>query len=250
MAVIWEKIINGKKYEVRSAGQTRRLYTDGVFHSQYNSRYSLTGNVWDLISLPSFFLERSQIRRILVLGVGGGAVIRQLRGWFPECHVTGIELDKTHLYIARRFFSLEHKNIDLIEADALQWVSNFRGLSFDIIIDDLFSEVDGEPERVVAAGKKWVSELSRILAPNGMLIINFISSKEFRASAFFNNQHLQNKYSQVFRFMTPLYENDIGVFLQKKSSVNEWRRHILDNNVLKKEFVEKQGKYQVRKISG
>lgn len=250
MAVIWEKTLNGKQYEVRSAGQTMRLYTDGVFHSQYNSRNSLTGNVWDLISLPGFFLERSQIRRVLVLGVGGGAVIRQFRSWFPECHVTGIELDKMHLYIARRFFGLNDNNIDLVEMDALHWVRNFRGLPFDIIVDDLFAEVDGEPERVVAANRKWVNELSRILAPNGMLIMNFICSKELRSSAFFNNPHIQKKFRQIFRFMTPLYENNIGVFLQQKSSVNEWRRHILGNEVLKKEFLVKQNKYQVRKLAG
>jgi len=250
MAVIWEKTVNGKQYEVRSAGQTRRLYTDGVFHSQYNSRNSLTGNVWDLISLPGFFLERSQIRRVLVLGVGGGAVIRQFRSWFPACHVTGIELDKMHLYIARRFFGLNDNNIDLVEMDALRWVRNFRGLPFDIIVDDLFAEVDGEPERVVAADRKWINELSRILAPNGMLIMNFISSKDLRCSAFFTNSNIHKKFRQIFRFMTPLYENHIGVFLQQKSSVNKWRRHIFDNEVLKKEFLVRQNKYQVRKLSG
>ena len=65
MAVIWQKHVEGKCYEVRAAGHTRRLYTDGVFHSQYNPRHSLTGNVWDLLSLPSFFLQQRQLQRAL-----------------------------------------------------------------------------------------------------------------------------------------------------------------------------------------
>jgi spermidine synthase len=250
MAVIWQKTVSGKNYEVRSAGQTKRLYTDGVFHSQYNPRNTLTANVWDLISLPGFFLEAEQVRRVLVLGVGGGAVIRQFRSWFPAAYITGIELDRIHLYVARRFFGLKDSHIELVEADALEWVKQYRGLPFDIVIDDLFAEQDGEPERVVAADRQWIKSLLRLLTRQGMLVMNFISSKELRSSACFIDEQLTSKFTQIYRLMTPLYENNIGVFLQHKSSTNEWRRRILQNDVLRKEFTEKQAKYQVRKLVG
>ena len=45
MAILWQKIIKNTQYEVRSAGQTRRLYTDGVFHSQFNPQRAITGGV-------------------------------------------------------------------------------------------------------------------------------------------------------------------------------------------------------------
>ena len=55
MAVLFEKVANGRVYQVRSAGNSRRLYTDGVFHSQYNPNHIITGSVWDLLFLPSQF---------------------------------------------------------------------------------------------------------------------------------------------------------------------------------------------------
>jgi len=61
---------------VRSAGYSLRLYTDGVFHTQYNPGNPLTGHIWDLLMLPAFFYEPDTIKRVLVLGVGGVASIQ------------------------------------------------------------------------------------------------------------------------------------------------------------------------------
>lgn len=248
MAVVWQKQVEGKCYEVRGAGHTRRLYTDGVFHSQYNPRRGLTGNVWDLLSLPSFFLEPGQLKRALVLGVGGGTVIRQLRRWYPEVEVVGIELNPTHLYIARRFFDLDDPAVTLIEADAIDWLQIYDGEPFDLIVDDLFFEEDGEPCRAVSANRDWMRALTSALSPHGMLSMNFISSSDLRDSAVFHNKALQARFKNAYRFMTPLYENNIGVFLSRAQTLNQWQQRIADKKSLQAEFTEKRGKYQVRKL--
>lgn len=248
MAVIWQKRVDGKTYEVRAAGQTRRLYTDGVFHSQYNPKRSLTGNVWDLLSLPSFFLEPTQLQRVLVLGVGGGTVIRQLRRWFPDIQVTGIELCPTHLHIARRFFDLEEDGVTLIEADAIDWLQTYDGEPFDLIVDDLFFEEDGEPCRAVMANRDWMRTLVAALSPHGMLSMNFISSTDLRACAVFHNKALQARFQNVYRFMTPLYENNIGVFLSRGCPLNQWRQRVTRQLPLRQEFADNQDKYQIRKL--
>lgn len=249
MAVIWQKQCNGKHYEVRSAGHSRRLYTDGVFHSQFNPRRSLTGNVWDLLSLPSFFLAEKQIRHVLVLGVGGGAVISQLRQWFPKIHITGVELDPVHIYVAQRFFDLQHPNTTLIEANAIEWVRQYRGVTFDLIIEDLFSEHAGEPVRVAAATPDWIRQLSYLLTARGSLVMNFVCARELKSSAFFKDKPTQAKYRRIYRFSTPLYENNIGVFLRQDVSLNDWRKRI-QQHALQKEFDTYRHKYQIRKLAG
>jgi spermidine synthase len=248
VAVIWQTHVDGKQYEVRGAGHTRRLYTDGVFHSQYNPKRSLTGNVWDLLSLPSFFLGEGQLRRALVLGVGGGTVIRQLRQWHPKVEVTGIELNPTHLYIARRFFDLDDPGVSLIEADAIDWMQCYYGAPFDLIVDDLFFEEEGEPCRAVAADRHWLRSLASALTPHGMLTMNFISSVDLRESAVFHNKSLQARFKNVYRFMTPLYENNIGAFLSQPESLNRLQERVLAKSPLRQEFAELQGKYQIRKL--
>ena len=247
MGVVWQKTVNGKQYEIRSAGQSRRLYTDGVFHSQYNPSRSLTSNVWDLISLPSFFLEPENIRRVLVLGVGGGAVIRQFSSWFPSVEITGVELDKTHISVAKRYFGLSGKHISLIHDDAIDWVKRYRGMPFDIVIDDLFGEVAGEPCRVIEANQAWMNQLTSLLTPHGLLVMNFTESKDLRNCAVFHSASIKRKFKSVYRLMTPLYENQIGVFLKKTSTANEWRKRI-KNHTLNNEFEQCRDKYQMRKL--
>lgn len=250
MAVIWQKSLNNKHYEVRTAGQTRRLYTDGVFHSQYNPGKTLTGNVWDLLSLPAFFVEPELIRRVLVLGVGGGAVIHQLQNWFPAARIIGIELDKTHLYIARKFFNLSGGQVELVEADALEWVRQYRGLPFDLVIDDLFAEQEGEPIRVVEATQTWMNNLSRLMTDHAALVMNFISAKQLRACSVIKDKKIKKPFSMAYRLMTPLYENQVGVFLRHAATTNQWRRRIMQLGQLAREYDKYRDKYQLRKVAG
>jgi spermidine synthase len=247
VGLVWQKTVNGKHYEVRSAGKTRRLYTDGVFHSQYNPNKALTANVWDLISLPSFFLDSGSIRRILVLGVGGGAVIRQFLHWYPDADITGIELDKVHISIGKRFFGLSKQKVTLVQADAVEWVNSYRGLPFDIVIDDLFGEKEGEPQRVIEASSKWLKQLSTLLTPHGMLVMNFTESRDLRDCAVFKIESIKKKFSCAYRLMTPLYENQIGVFLRQCATTNQWRKRI-EQHEIGSEYDRIRAKYQLRKL--
>ncbi|MFQ5643422.1 MAG: oxidoreductase, partial [Thiogranum sp.] len=156
MSVLWARSTGGIRYEVRQAGRSLRLYTNGVLHSQYNPGRPLTGSVWDLLFLPAFFYPPGAIRRVLVLGVGGGAVIQQLRRFVQPDLIIGVELNAVHLSVARRFFALKGKGVQLIRANAVDWVQQYRGAPFDMIIDDLFGDADGEPQRAVFADRAWV----------------------------------------------------------------------------------------------
>lgn len=219
MAVLWEKKINGDKYQVRSAGSTRRLYTNGVFHSQYNPRQLLTGGVWDLLLTPAFFYKPGSIRRVLVLGVGGGAVIQQLRHYVWPDNIVGIELNPVHLYVARKFFAVPSHGIELVEADAVDWLKNYRGPKFDMIIDDLFAgDEQGEPVRAVAMTAAWARLLLKNLASDGMLVANFISPAELRTSACVSQATIAKRFETAYQLTNMLEENAVGAFLRQKAT--------------------------------
>jgi len=139
-----------------------RLYKNKVFHSQWNDNRPLSGGVWDLLFLPALFLPADSVKRILLLGVGGGAVIRQYLSFLSVEQIVGVELQ---------------------QADAIQWVNSYRGPNFDIIIEDLFTEKAGEAVRVVEASEQWYRSLRKLLRPSGALIINFEDPAQLRASS-------------------------------------------------------------------
>ncbi len=184
MAVIWQRRVNGHHYEVRSAGRSRRLYTDGIFHSQFNPRTVMSGATWDLLTLPAF-LRSAGVHRVLLLGLGGGAVARQLLHFFPQAEITGVDLDAVHLSVARRFFGLSRTGVRLVQADARKFVSDCRGARFDCVIDDLFGGQDGDPRRAVPFDHDWRGALTRLLVPGGVLVANFTDSESACAAAGF-----------------------------------------------------------------
>ncbi|HJN49058.1 MAG: methyltransferase domain-containing protein [Pseudomonadales bacterium] len=215
MAIIWQQTLHGTRYEVRSAGSSIRLYNNGHLNSQYSARHFFTGNVWDLLILPAL-LTKTELARVLVLGVGGGTAIHQLDQIYGPAAMLGIELDPVHIRIARRFFDLDLPNLSIHRADAMQWVRNYRGPRFDLIIDDLFLESDGQPCRSIEAGTAWLRQLSRLLSRKGLLVQNHISSAELARSAALQDSRIRSRFKSALRLTLPVYENAVGAFYREQ----------------------------------
>jgi spermidine synthase len=226
MAILWQKNLDGTRYEVRTAGKTHRLYTNGVFHSQYHPDRATTGGIWDLLMLPAFFQQPHKIQRVLVLGVGGGAVIRQLHRYVQPKRIIGVELNPVHLDVARRFFGVNDKIAELHQAEAVEWLEYYDGPPFDMIIEDLFGEQNGEPVRAVKADINWCTALSRHLARDGVLVMNFIDIGEMRQSECLNKQHLAKRFKSAFQFTLPLYENVIVALLKTEANARTLHKNI------------------------
>ena len=207
MAVVWQQQKKGVLYEVRSAGKSLRLYTDGVLHSQYNPHQPITGHAWDWLMLPAFFYPRGTIRRVLVLGVGGGTVIHQLNHFIQPDEITGIEMNSTHLAVGKRFFGLKGGNIKLINDDAIAWLKGYTGQPFDMIIDDVFAEQNGEPLAVSSANAGWFQLMSRHLEKEGVLVKNFIDRRSLRQSALLNSKTVSRRFKTLYQFDNQFNEN-------------------------------------------
>jgi len=245
MAVLWQKIIKNTRYEIRTAGKTLRMYTDGVFHSQYNPEHEVTGGVWDLLMLPAFFYPPESIQRVLVLGVGGGAVIHQLHRYIKPSEIIGVELNPVHIMLAKRFFGITNQLAQLVQADAVKWLDNYSGPPFDMIIEDLFGEKDGEPVRAVKANKAWLEKLNQHLSTDGVLVMNFISTKDLKNSAAMSYKKTSAYFKSSFQFTLTHYVNAVGAFLKRPATSQILRQQINDIEVLKKS---KKLDFHIRKI--
>ncbi|MEJ2140989.1 MAG: fused MFS/spermidine synthase [Gammaproteobacteria bacterium] len=248
MAILWKKQLDGTSYEVRSAGRTRRLYTDGVFHSQYNPVQPLAGGIWDLLLLPALFSAPGQVKRVLVLGVGGGTVIHQLQRYIAPEKIVGVELNPVHLHVARSFFFIDKSVAELHQADATKWLAEYRGPKFDLIIEDLFGEKNGEPVRAVFASVEWFALLNKNLARQGTLVMNFIGSNELRRCAYFTDETTEQHFKSAFQFTLPMYDNVIAAFLKQHSSSEQLRAYLRATPGLGSKTSLAKLKYHIRRI--
>lgn len=207
---------------MRAHGATRRLLSGGVFHSAWNPRSGLTGRVWDLL-LAAAFAAPARPARILVLGVGAGTVLLQYRRFIDPALLVGVDLDATHIELGRRFFGLEEAGARLFEADAREWVAAWHDAPFDLVVDDLYGHRAGEPERGVPLTAAWLKSLSRLVAPAGVLAVNFMSAAELRRAAGLIPSHGSGGYVDRFRLQGPRDDNAVGLFCREPTSCREIR---------------------------
>lgn len=248
MAILWQKHIADTHYEVRSAGRTLRLYRNHVFHSQYNPQQPLTGHVWDLLMLPAFFNQSQQIKRILVLGVGGGAVVHLFRHFLPHAEIVGVELDQQHINIARRFFKLKHKQIKLLQADAVAWMKAYKGEKFDLIVDDLFMEKNAEPVPIVKPNVTWFSALLKHLNKDGVLVKNYIERDSIKTSAGLAHQKTQARFASIFQLTSHYNENFVIAFLKKEASSQQLRKNLRQIKGLNPDHKSCRLRYRIRQL--
>jgi len=248
VAILWSQEKDGNRYEVRTAGNSVRLYRNGIFHSQYNPQQPISGQVWDLLFLPALFLPLENIKRVLVLGVGGGAVIKQLETFFSPKHITGVELDATHIKIAKRFFGVRGKGVELIQADAKDWVENYNGVGFDLIIDDIFMDQDGEPVRAIEASSDWHSALHKLLSSCGVLVMNYPSLKELKKCAYFKDQKIKKYYSASFSFSAPYNENKVAAHFRIPVEAADFNANLANHALLGKAQYQAKMRYKLRKM--
>ena len=248
MAIEWSKKVCDCTYEVRSAGNTLRLYTNNVFHSQYNAKKPLQGGIWDLLSLPAFHFNHGELQRILVLGVGGGTVLKQLQRYLMPHAIVGVEINPVHLKVASQYFGVKHRSIELIEADAIDWLSHYDGEKFDLIIDDLFGHNNNVAERVVNVNKQWTKHLLRNLNSKGMLVINFGDNKELNHCAMVSYKKLKQTFKSIVRLTLPAYENAIGVFSYKTIDTKKMRENCQQKLGLTTKLKKQQLTYNIKKI--
>jgi spermidine synthase len=228
MAVVFSKQADGNRYEIRTAGSSVRLYTNGVLHTQYHPRRRVTGGVWDLLALPAVALPK--VQRVLLLGVGGGAAIHLLRDWVPGVHITGVELNAMHLTLARRFFGLTGKGIQLVQGDARVFVEDYRGEPFDLVIEDLFGG-NGAPDRSFAADRSWCHALGRLVSDQGALVINTLERKQLRDTALVSDRQVRKQWAGHLCLTLPAYANAVGVFFRCAISARKLRYAVRSDEV-------------------
>jgi spermidine synthase len=183
MTVVHEERHGDRTYQVRTAGSSVRLYTNGVFHSQFSPSRRAATSIWDLLAMPALLAQGTRIRDVLVLGVGGGGVIRKLTELLGAPRITGVELDPVHIALGRRFFGLDMNHVELVTADAREWVRRNTHRRFDLVVDDLFGDEDRVARRAVEFDRSWRDRLLRLLSARGVMSVNFADLGEFVHSA-------------------------------------------------------------------
>lgn len=155
-----------------------------VLDKRYGQRALVTGKItqsggelvrmWEKV-LSQNIDERQPIKTALLLGVGGGMILRLFHRYFPKAKLYGVEMDPVMISIAKEYFDLtESLNETVYEVDALSWVRKEKK-QYDLIVVDLFIH---EKNAKGTREKGFLLDLRRILRQSGVILYNAEYSAE------------------------------------------------------------------------
>ncbi len=99
--------------------------------------------------------------KILEIGCGRGFYLKSINAIRPEIGLTGVDVNQKYLNKAKKF--VNNKLVKIIHGDASKLL--FDNNTFDgIIASEILEHVDDD--------KKVLSEISRVLTPNGVVMIS------------------------------------------------------------------------------
>jgi spermidine synthase len=123
------------------------------------------------VSLAAIYPQ--EIRHVLVLGLGGGAIPFYLARFLPDATIDSVELDPGVIDAAKKYFGLrETERFHLIAGDGRVYLNRHRDL-YDIIVLDAFS---GSYIPFHMMTKEFYQLIRVHLAPHGVVAVNIIPS--------------------------------------------------------------------------
>lgn len=132
-------------YAVTDGGDRLLLqYNEGLgTQSFYMKDGVLTDSYYDYLALaPSLQAQHAgywnQPRSAVVLGLAGGTLSRQLAEFYPDLHLTGVEIDPQIVDVAQRWFELDSQGVQTVIEDGRSYLQA-TDEQFDFVFIDVFA---------------------------------------------------------------------------------------------------------------
>ena len=135
----------------------------------------LTGMYYDTaLAAPAL---ASHADSALILGMGTGTYARQLRQYYPDMRVTGVEIDQKITDLAGRYFD-EPSDIEVSTYDGRAWLAASEN-TYDVIMVDAYQDIT-IPFQMSSA--EFFDLVRSHLNPGGVMVVNMNMISDGRRS--------------------------------------------------------------------
>lgn len=110
-----------------------------------------------------------EIKRVLILGLGGGSFCHAVLKKQSDAAVTGVDINPEIPKLARKYFRLPDA-VKTVVADAADFIAADTG-KYDLVFVDVFKGIN-TPESLCS--ETFMANLARIAAPDGVVVLNTI----------------------------------------------------------------------------
>lgn len=140
--------------------------------SIYKRNGPLTGLYFDYLLAGPFFISHTNFEKklsALVLGLGTGTFPKQLKHFFPQSSIEGVEIDAKVIDLAKEYFDLRNEEVIVHINDGRVFLKDKTVGKYDLILIDAYHDIT-IPFHM--ATKEFYSEVKKHLKPDGVLVLN------------------------------------------------------------------------------
>jgi spermidine synthase len=179
--VLFETRSSYSHIKVVDAAGTRTLlfvHDDGTETIQSRIRLSQPDELevpYTQVMMASF-LFRPEQKRCLIVGLGGGSMVRFLNHFFPEVTVDVVEIDPAIVKVAKDYFGVTSSSrATIINADGAAYLETTDRI-YDVIYLDAFlrvgpeTDVTGAPRSLKT--ERFLRQVQQRLVPEGLIDVN------------------------------------------------------------------------------
>jgi spermidine synthase len=194
----------------RRIGERVDLDVEGATFASYHPRLKMTGYSWDALTAASLLHPDSPPRSLLLLGLGGGTMLHQLRTLVPHIDVVAVEIDPEIVRLAREHMALEETGAEVVVDDAYAFLHDCKR-TFDVVVDDLFLTGPDDVERSGIPEGAVLDDMRARLNPRGVLVANLITDVGHRAVRRATRASFRASFAEVRVVKPPRGLNEILV---------------------------------------
>lgn len=168
--------------------------------------------------MMSFLLFVQRPKRLLLIGLGGGSLIKFCHSRMPATHLTAVELNPDIIALRDAFrLPPDSERLQVVEADGAVYLEAAeRGI--DVLLVDAFDKTGFAPS---LANRVFFEKAWEKLAGNGVMVMNLAGDKESYAGVIADAMHAFD--DQVIVFSVPEDGNHILIAFKERYFEPRWR---------------------------
>lgn len=212
-SVLFRQDTQYHRITVTQSGTIRNLRFDATRQSGMDMADGLTSAVRYPDYMQLSLALKPNAKRVLVLGLGGGAITKRFWHDYPEMSVDSVEIDPVVVDVARKYFELpEDDRSRAYVQDARRFVQTSRG-TYDIVVMDAYY-ADSLPFHLTT--QEFLRETKARMAPSGVMAYNVISALEGDRSKLFRSLYktASTVWKRLWVFRVNVGQGDIPMARQ------------------------------------
>lgn len=207
-----ESKLNGL-IQVVDVGSTRKMIVENTIQSINPDSPSCPKLYWG--QLTNSLKERfPEIKKILVLGMGGGTIQHLLSKLYPEIDITSVEYDEVIVDTAKKYFNVDSiPNHKIINEDALRVVVEPEEYDmspgcFDALIVDI---LNGDRYPDLGKTGNFIAAVKRLVRTGGIIVFSRIYTGDYQEDVNLFIDGLEGYFSEVESEVVAGYTNSDNI---------------------------------------